>query len=423
MSQSVLWDLQRRFFRRQAVLAWSAGTVPQYITSNPILAAAYARIVHGWLRDGLSGAAPALDRGQPVHILDLGAGSGRFGYRFLKLFHQLEEGAAGSGLQVRYVMTDRVMRNLEFWRDHPSFQPFVAAGQLDFALFDTEGEQGEIRLLGSGEALPAGGGGNPLVVFANYFFDSIPQDAFVIESGTLQERLVSVGTSRQEPDPDDPALLSRVHLEYEHRRVSGDGYYGEPDLDRVLEEYERRLPDAVLLFPCAALRCIRRLAAIAGGRLLLLSADKGYHREEDLLGREEPARPELRRRAGLTCRSRQFLHRWRPRRRHRQVGAATSPACGRSSRRSVRSRPRSHLGDRRPDARLSGRGQGRAPLGRAGSRAVDLQELRSALPRRSPTSSARCGSTARQPPPRTTWAPAATACGGWKPPSGTSRRR
>jgi len=301
LSRSILWDLQSRFFHRQAVLAWSEGTVPQYITSNPVLAAAYARVVHGWLRDGLAGDSPAIDRSRPVHILDLGAGSGRFAYRFLKIFHQLAEDSAPGGAPVRYVMTDRVARNLEFWRDHPSFQPFIAAGQLDFARFDTEDagdadQPGEIRLLVSGEVLRASGAGNPLIVFANYFFDSIPQDAFVIGNGALQERLVSLNTPREEPDPDDPALLSRVRLGFEDRRVPGGGYYGEPDLDRVLEEYQRSLPGGTaLLFPCAALRCVRRLAAMSGGfggsggRLLLLSADKGYHREEDLADREEPA--------------------------------------------------------------------------------------------------------------------------------------
>jgi tetratricopeptide (TPR) repeat protein len=289
LSRSILWDLQSRFFHRQAVLAWSEGTVPQYITSTPLLAGAYARVVHGWLRDGLAGDSPAIDRSRPVHILDLGAGSGRFAYRFLKLFHQ--PGGDTPGVTVRYVMTDRVARNLEFWRDHPSFQPFLAAGRLDFARFDTEEADGqeEIRLLVSGEVLPAGGAGNPLVVFANYFFDGIPQDAFVIGAGALQERLVSLGTPGEEPDPDDPALLSRVRLGFEDRRVSSLGYYGEPDLDRILEEYARDLPGGTaLLFPCAALRCVRRLAAVSGGRLLLLSADKGYHRAEDLAGREEP---------------------------------------------------------------------------------------------------------------------------------------
>ena len=36
----------------------------------------------------------------------------------------------------------------------------------------------------------------PLVVVANYFFDSLPLDAFVVEDGELHEHLVSVDAPR-----------------------------------------------------------------------------------------------------------------------------------------------------------------------------------------------------------------------------------
>jgi hypothetical protein len=51
LSQSILWTLQRRFFEQRGVTAWSRGTVPHYITTNPTVAAAYAQLVFGWLRD------------------------------------------------------------------------------------------------------------------------------------------------------------------------------------------------------------------------------------------------------------------------------------------------------------------------------------------------------------------------------------
>jgi hypothetical protein len=39
---------------------------------------------------------------------------------------------------------------------------------------------------------------NPLIVLANYFFDSIPQDAFYTEGGRLYESLVTVTSPNQE---------------------------------------------------------------------------------------------------------------------------------------------------------------------------------------------------------------------------------
>ncbi len=57
-------------------------------------------------------------------------------------------------------------------------------------------------------------------------------------------------------------------------------YYGEAALDAVLRGYAARLDGATVLFPCAAMRCVTRLAELAGGRLVLLSADRGQSREE-----------------------------------------------------------------------------------------------------------------------------------------------
>ena len=50
LSRSFLWRLQRNFFDRAGVEAWTAGIVPHYITSNPWIADAYAQVVLGWLR-------------------------------------------------------------------------------------------------------------------------------------------------------------------------------------------------------------------------------------------------------------------------------------------------------------------------------------------------------------------------------------
>src|SRR6266849_367610 len=85
LSQSMLWRLQRTFYSDQGVAAWKSGNVPQAITTTPVIARAYARIVLGFWRDMAS----SLDPSQLVYIVELGAGSGRFAYRFLKAFAEL----------------------------------------------------------------------------------------------------------------------------------------------------------------------------------------------------------------------------------------------------------------------------------------------------------------------------------------------
>ena len=93
----------------------------------------------------------------------------------------------------------------------------------------------------------------------------------------------------EEEDLAEPTILQRVEVSWEERPVPASSYYGDPELDAMLREYVERLKDSTLLVPLAAIRCLRRLAALADGRLLLLSGDKGYCREELIEGRGLPA--------------------------------------------------------------------------------------------------------------------------------------
>jgi tetratricopeptide (TPR) repeat protein len=285
LSHSMLWELQREFFARQGVEAWRQGTVPHYITSNPFIASAYARVVLGFLRDCQAGS-PPLNPGQPVYIIELGAGSGRFAFHFLKKFLAVFTRSPLKHIRVKYVMTDFAQKTLDYWREHPSLAPWVEQGWLDFARFDA-GHDRELRLRHAGERLAPGGVSNPLVVLANYVFDGLPQDAFVVQAGQLCESLVSLTSPQGEADLSAPDLLDRLEIAYAHRPLNG-AYYADPDWEDILRDYGARLADTAFLFPCAALGCLRNLSALSNGCLLLLSADKGYSREEDLLGRGEP---------------------------------------------------------------------------------------------------------------------------------------
>jgi len=293
LSQSILWKLQRNFFEGQGIEAWRQGTVPHYITSNPFIANAYAKVVFGFIRDctGVIGDSandsfPPLDPSQSLYIIELGSGSGRFAYHFLKKFLDIYRRSVLRSIPFKYVMTDFTERNVDFWREHQSLKPLVEEGVLDFALFDGERDQ-ELKLTQSGDVLAPGTVKNPMGVIANYFFDSIPQDAFFVQGGQLQEGLVTVSSYEQESDLHDPEILSRLEISYERNHAKPD-YYGNPDWNEILEYYEKRLDNTAFLFPCAALKCIENLSNLPSGRLLLVSGDKGYNREEDLLGRGNP---------------------------------------------------------------------------------------------------------------------------------------
>lgn len=287
LSRSLLWEIQRRYFEGQGIDAWRKNIVPHYLTSNPFIAQAYARVVLGYLRDCL----PTLDPGQPVYIIELGAGSGRFAFHFQRKFQALLAQSPFPGLRFCYVLTDLAEANIEFCRQHPSLQAWVAAGCLDFARFDAahfDAERGhEIRLLHSGQALAAGALKNPPVLIANYFFDSLPQDAFYFEDGRMMECLVRLTSSQPEPDPSDPSVLGRLSILFERSACRAD-YYGSGEFDSILDEYRRSLEATYLLFPGDGIRCLRGLAPLAGGRLMLLTGDYGFSRLPPREGQRPP---------------------------------------------------------------------------------------------------------------------------------------
>lgn len=277
LSRSILWKLQRDFFSRRGVEAWRQSAVPHFITSNAFIADVYAKLTFAFLRD----CRPQLDLGQPFHIVELGAGHGRFGYLFLKRFLAIHQNSILREIPIHYVLTDLAESNLELLAAHPQLQPFIGNGTLDFARFDVESDE-ELLLRVSGDSLIPGTVRNPMVVIANYLFDSIPQDAFRIVGGRLYESLITVLSRRKELSLEDPEIFSHLEISYTDNAV-GEDYYEDPDWNRLLGDYVRCLPATSVLFPTAALQCIRRLRQLSGGRMLLLSADKGYHGDEAIL--------------------------------------------------------------------------------------------------------------------------------------------
>jgi hypothetical protein len=288
LSRSGLWQLQRAYFEDEGLAAWGDGAVPHFITCNPFIARSYARVIVGFLRDararGEIGAG-----GAPIHIVELGAGSGRLGWHILRALARLEGHPALDGIAIRYVLTDFADRTIEAWRSNPRLRPLVAAGRLDFARFDLERDE-TITLCESGDVIGPGTLAAPLVVIANYVFDSVPQDAFYVEDGTLHESLVTVSAAAtgRAGDDSEAGPFGLFDIAYERRPTEAAGYYDDPAWNRILDGYRRTLDGAAVSFPCAGLDAIRRLRALSAARTLLLTGDKGHDRGASIVGVADP---------------------------------------------------------------------------------------------------------------------------------------
>jgi tetratricopeptide (TPR) repeat protein len=273
-SQASLWERQLQYYESKGMEAWQSGEVPYYITSNPKIAHAYAHMIHGLLRDR---AWMRPGENQPVYVVELGAGTGRLAFHVLRRLEELRRQERGPLPSYRYIMSDVSERNIEYWRAHPKLAPLIEQGVLDVCRFDANRDE-ELMLIESGETISKKDLAHPVVVIANYFFDTIPQDLFYISEGSLYE----CGVVEEES-----AEQEELKLEY---RLIPDGNYEQSGYNRLLEQYRTSLQSTHVLFPSIALDCLERLRAMTKeSELVLLSADKGTPHLEELDGEAAPA--------------------------------------------------------------------------------------------------------------------------------------
>ncbi len=273
LSRSLLWQLQRASYRVQGLQAWRPGGVPYQITSNPFIARAYADVIAGLLLDLQASATPPR---RPVQIVELGAGSGRFGFYLLRaLTARLAREPAPARPWFRLVMTDLALANLDGWLAHPRLRPFIDQGLLDVAVFDAE-RPAPLRLRVAGDVLAPDDDGEPVVAIANYVFDSIPYDAYQVEGGELREcRVALIGAGDREAALRDPAAaLEAASWRVELAPAELD--HADPLVNELCAEYAHGPDGSIVLVPVAGLATVDYLARLGGGRLLTLTSDKGY---------------------------------------------------------------------------------------------------------------------------------------------------
>lgn len=281
LSQSLLWDLQYEAYSQYGIGAWSQKGVPSYITSNSYTTKCYAHVVLGYLRDGLS--QNVFDLNHPVYLFDLGAGTGRFAYQFLKELFQLIGSGPLSQIKLRYVMTDIAKDNIDFWQRHPYLQSYYERGVLDCAQFH-HSQSLPIHLIYRNKDLTPENVINPIVVIANYFFDTIPQDLFRVHNGVLEEGHITLLTSENAFSSHlDPNVINHLKFRYTYYPVvSSLDYYEDVDSNEILEMYRSQFDDATFLFPTGPFKVLSTFKNLSHSRMLLLAGDQGVCTSEQV---------------------------------------------------------------------------------------------------------------------------------------------
>lgn len=270
-SEAPIWNIQRQYYEEKGLSAWNNDQVPQYITSNPMIASAYAEMIFGLLQDRVNQGHGT----EPVYIVELGAGAGRLAYHVLHELCQLRDYAGISLPDFRYIVTDLAMSNVMAWTKHPALQPYIHEGLVDFAQFDAVNDT-VLNLVVSGTTIQEGDLKQPLIVIANYFFDGIPQELLYIGEGQIYETDVYVEYPEQEGSLKPSEWLDQIKLSYEYRRAPEYEQDTFPYRD-VISIYQKELEDSHILFPAAGIRCLERLNRLSQSGFLLITADKGDH--------------------------------------------------------------------------------------------------------------------------------------------------
>lgn len=279
LSKSMIWKLQEDFYANQGPQAWIKGIVPQYITTNPYIANIYAKTVFGYCRDFVN--SKDYNPNTTIYIMELASGVGRFSFTFLKRFLEIIERSSLKELKFKYIITDLAERNVTYWLNHSYLKPYFEMGILDCATFDMT-KDNELILRYSGEHLKKGEVHNPLILFANYTFDSLPQDTFYVNNGNLYEGLITLTSKDEEKDLNDKSILAGLDYDYTDVLLADSNYYEDEYFNSILSFYKEYLVDTAFSMPIIALRCMKRLIHLFNHDVVLISTDKGYRNISDM---------------------------------------------------------------------------------------------------------------------------------------------
>lgn len=291
LSKSRLWELQYSIYDHYGPEVWTEAGVPFYMTSNPYTSRQYAQVTLGYIRDYIRGVrGERLDLSQPLYIFDLGAGTGRFGYLFLRELKKLLAHTVADGIKVCYVMTDMIESNLDYLRHHPYLQEMIHRGEVDFAYYHTSFDKQPLKLQISKRELTADKIVNPITIVGNYFFDVIPFDVFKVVKKTLCEGQVKISCPGKIDvvDP-DPRLLKELRTEYSYVPVEKESrYYVDNVQEAILRHYAGIYEGISFSLPVGAFQSLRYFKHLSSNRLLLLAGDQGVCNEQQIRQAPEP---------------------------------------------------------------------------------------------------------------------------------------
>lgn len=269
LSESKLWDLQQQYFKTMGVEAWKED-VPFYVSSNAFIGHQYALLV----KEALLDIQDELKSGDTVTILELGCGTGKFSFHFIKSLIALLQGTPLEK-RFRYVMSDMTEKNILFCEENPSLKPFVEQGVLDFALFHAERDT-DFRLRGLGKQY-SDMNGSPLIIIANYIFDCLRHDYLIWQQEHYQGLNIALSSRYKNYNQAESKYLNEVLLAKSFEAIDIDQYYDDVVIRKILNDYKSQFigKNAILPVPLACFQFMDNMKALTNDNAIIIMGDKG----------------------------------------------------------------------------------------------------------------------------------------------------
>lgn len=252
LQYSDMWGLLRQFYHNQGIDAWGAQHIPYYYSNSPKMAHYYAQLILDFYHSSSNSSS------QPLYILELGAGPGKLAYHITKILSKEID-------DFKYIISDFVQKNLDFSLEHPKMKPLVK--YLDIARFDVFSGQ-TLELQVSQETINVQELERPLIVIANYLFDSIPRNLYYVKYGQLYD--IQMALYKQSTE-----IIRRFYFkplqEYFGLEVAG-----------IFSDYLKDLDGNFFTFPHGAIECLTRLKTLSKAGLFVISSDKAQLHLSDI---------------------------------------------------------------------------------------------------------------------------------------------
>lgn len=290
--RSVRWRLHDAYYSTRGPAAWESGEVPSFATSN--FAAARQRaglvveLVSELTRAGRLGA------DEPVHVLEVGSGTGKFALNFLRALEVSlgDEGAAVSS-RLHYVLSDFAEKNVRDALLGTGLEGAAEEGRVIPALFDMRAPG--LRALDGAPLAIA-----PLVVIANYVACVSPVQVIRRDDTGFSEKWSRAGIETADgatkapadalaellSDPSRQNLMERVVVDSEWRAAPLEKLVAPEDLPVIAATLER-VEVGALVWHRDWIRALRSLVrALRPGGVVLVS-DYG-HSETPVIAGHDP---------------------------------------------------------------------------------------------------------------------------------------